>query len=84
MTKLQFSLILLCVFGDGVLLLLLFVLVFQDRISLCSLGCPRTHSVDQTGLKLRDLLVTASIMLGLKACATTVRLILMILRQALD
>jgi hypothetical protein len=24
--------------------------VFQDRVSLCSLGCPGTHSVDQAGL----------------------------------
>lgn len=24
-------------------------------VSLCSLGCPETHSVDQAGLKLRDL-----------------------------
>jgi hypothetical protein len=23
---------------------------FQDRISLCSPGCPETHSVDQAGL----------------------------------
>jgi hypothetical protein len=27
---------------------------FQDRVSLCSPGCPETHSVDQVGLKLRD------------------------------
>jgi hypothetical protein len=26
-----------------------FVFVFQDRVSLCSPGCPGTHSVDQTG-----------------------------------
>jgi hypothetical protein len=32
----------------------LFVFVFQDRVSLCSLGCPRTPSVDQAGLELRD------------------------------
>jgi hypothetical protein len=30
------------------------VLVFQDRISLCSPGCPGTHSVDQAGLELRN------------------------------
>ena len=29
-------------------------LVFQDRVSLCSPGCPRTHSVDQAGLELRS------------------------------
>jgi hypothetical protein len=32
--------------------------------------CPGTHSVDQVGLKLRDLPATASQVLGLKACAT--------------
>jgi hypothetical protein len=31
-----------------------FFLVFQDRVSLCSPGCPGTHSVDQAGLKLRN------------------------------
>jgi hypothetical protein len=48
-----------------------FFLVFQDRVSLCSPGCPGTHSVDQTGLELRNLPVSASQGLGLKACATT-------------
>jgi len=28
-------------------------LVFRDRVSLCSPGCPGTHSVDQAGLELR-------------------------------
>jgi hypothetical protein len=32
-----------------------FFLVFRDRVSLCSPGCPGTHSVDQAGLKLRNL-----------------------------
>ena len=36
------------------------VLVFQDRVSLCSFACPGTHSVDQTGLNLIDLLASAS------------------------
>jgi hypothetical protein len=45
---------------------------FRDRVSLCSLGCPGTHSVDQAGLELRNLPASAS--LGLKACATTARL----------
>ena len=31
------------------------ILVFQDRVFLCSPGCPETRSVDQTGLELRDL-----------------------------
>jgi hypothetical protein len=47
--------------------------VFQDRVSLCSPGCPGTHSVDQAGLELRNLLASASRVLGLKACATTAR-----------
>jgi hypothetical protein len=29
---------------------------FQERASLCSPGCPVTHSVDQAGLELRNLL----------------------------
>jgi hypothetical protein len=39
-----------CLFG-GFLFVFLF---FQDRVSLCSPGCPGTHSVDQTGLELRN------------------------------
>jgi hypothetical protein len=35
-------------------------LVFQDRISLCSPSYPGTHSVDQAGLKLRNLPASAS------------------------
>jgi hypothetical protein len=38
---------------------------------LCSPGCPGTYSVDQAGLELRNLLASASRVLGLKACATT-------------
>jgi hypothetical protein len=49
----------------------LFVLVFRDRISLYSPGCPGTHFVDQAGLELRNPSVSASRVLGLKACATT-------------
>jgi hypothetical protein len=44
---------------------------FQDRISLYSSGCPGTHSLDQTGLELRNPPASASRVLGLKACATT-------------
>jgi hypothetical protein len=36
-----------------------FFLVLQDRVSLCSPGCPGTHSVDQAGLELRDLPASA-------------------------
>jgi hypothetical protein len=47
----------------------------QDSVSLCSPDCPGTHSVDQAGLKLRDLLASASRVLGLKTCTTTAWLI---------
>ena len=48
-----------------------FGLVFWDRVSLCSPGCPGTHSVDQAGLELRNPPACASRVLGLKACAIT-------------
>ena len=35
-------------------------LVFRDRVSLCSPGCPRTHFVDQADLKLRNPPASAS------------------------
>jgi hypothetical protein len=38
----------------------LFCFVFQDRVSLCSPGCPGTHFVDQAGLELRNLPASAS------------------------
>jgi hypothetical protein len=46
-------------------LLLLFVclfvcLFFRNRVSLCSPGCPGTHSVDQAGLVLRNPPASAS------------------------
>ncbi|EDL03845.1 mCG147086 [Mus musculus] len=44
-----------------------FFLVFRDRVSLCSPGCPGTHSVDQAGLELRNPPASASRVLGLKA-----------------
>ena len=43
---------------------------FWDRVSLCSPGCPGAHSVDHTGLELRNPPASASQVLGLKACAT--------------
>jgi hypothetical protein len=64
----QLGHLLLCLF------VCLFVWVFGDRVSLCSPGCPGTHSVDQVGLKLRNLPASASQVLGLKACATTAQL----------
>jgi hypothetical protein len=46
-----------------------FGLVCRDRLSLCSPGCPGTHTVDQAGHKLRDPPTSASTsqVLGLKA-----------------
>jgi hypothetical protein len=44
-----------------------FFLVFRDRVSLYSPGCPGTHFVDQAGLELRNLPASASRVLGLKA-----------------
>jgi hypothetical protein len=46
-------------------------LVFRDRVSLCSPGCPGTHFVDQAGLEFRNLPASASRVLGLKVCATS-------------
>jgi ABC-type multidrug transport system permease subunit len=56
---------------SGVCLFVCLVLVFRDRVSLCSPGCPGTHFVDQAFLELRNLPASASQVLGLKACATT-------------
>jgi hypothetical protein len=47
----------------------------QDRVSLCSPGCPGTYSVDQAGLELRNLPASASQVLGLKVYVTTAWLI---------
>jgi hypothetical protein len=44
-----------------------FLMVFRDRVSLCSPGCPGTHFVDQAGLELRTPPASASQVLGLKA-----------------
>jgi hypothetical protein len=54
-----------------VLFCFVFFLVFRDRVSLCSPGCPGTHSVDQAGLELRNPPAFSSQVLGLKECATT-------------
>jgi hypothetical protein len=47
-----------------------FVFDFRDRVSLCSPGCPGTHSVDQAGLELKNPPASASQVLGLKAYTT--------------
>jgi hypothetical protein len=48
-------------------------LVFHDKVSFYSPGSPGTHSVEQAGLKLRNLPASASQVLGLKAGDTTAR-----------
>ena len=48
---------------------------FQYKISQCkSPGCPGTHPVDQASLKLRDPPDSASWVLRLKVCTTTIML----------
>jgi hypothetical protein len=59
---------------NELLLLKVYILVFQDKVSLCSPGYPGTHSVDQIGLEFRNLPASASQVLGLTACTTTARL----------
>ena len=44
---------------------------FWDRVSVCSLGCPGTYSVNHTGFGRRDLLVSAFWALVLKVFTTT-------------
>ena len=56
---------------NELLLLKVYILVFQDKVSLCSPGYPGTHSVDQIGLEFRNLPASASQVLGLTACTTT-------------
>jgi hypothetical protein len=50
-----------------VVVVVLFVCLFRDRVSLCSPGCPGTHFVDQAGLKLRNLPASASLLKGSRA-----------------
>ena len=50
-----------------------FFLVFGERVSLCSFGCPGTHFVNQVGLKLKNPPASASQVLGLKANLNTHR-----------
>ena len=49
------------------LLVFVFCFLFWHRVSLCSPGCPRTHSVDQTGLVLRNPPASASQVLACPA-----------------
>ena len=52
-------------FGINIFTFILFLCLFWGRVSLCSLGCPGTHSVNQVGLKLKDLPASASQVLPL-------------------
>jgi hypothetical protein len=63
-------------FGFIFIFLIFIFLVFRDKVSLYSPGCPGTHFVDQAGLELRNPPASASQVLGLKACATNTRLAL--------
>jgi hypothetical protein len=67
-----FLLLIFVLFCFGGLFVCLFV-VSRDRVSLCSLGCPGIHSEGQASLELRNSFASASQMLGLKACATTLQ-----------
>ena len=58
----------------GGCLFVCFLFVFWDRVFLCNPWCPEIYSVDQNGLKLRDLFAFASWVLGLKEHATTAHL----------
>jgi hypothetical protein len=53
---------------QGRLSSVIIIIIIIIIITLCSPGCPGTHSVDQAGLKLRNLPASASQVLGLKAC----------------
>ena len=46
------------------------LLVFQDRVSLHSPGCPGTFCAQEVGLELRDLPASASWVMGLNVCTT--------------
>jgi hypothetical protein len=54
-------------FSHFILFYFILFLVFQDRVSLCSPGCPGTYFVDQAGFELRNPSASASRVLGLKA-----------------
>ena len=59
------------IFNPVLFLFAWFLVFFQDRVSLCSPGCPGTHSVEHAGLKFKNLPASASQVLELKACAIT-------------
>jgi hypothetical protein len=43
-----------------IIIIIYMFLVFRDRVSLYSSGCPEAHFVDQAGLELRNLPASAS------------------------
>ena len=53
-----------------IIIIIIIIWFFRDKISLYSPGCPGTHFVDQAGLELRNSPASASRVLELKACAT--------------
>ena len=67
------------VFGVFWLFVCLAFCFFQGKV-LCSLSCPRTHSIHHAGLELRDPLASVSWGLGLKVCTTTPNLIFVVIR----
>ena len=50
------------------------LLLFQERVSLCTPGCSGTLSIDQPGIELRHPPASASQVLWLKACTTSAQL----------
>lgn len=60
---------------SGSSLLCLGLVCFRDRASLCGPDCPKTHSVNQAGLRLKDPPASTSYVLGSKACAATAWLV---------
>jgi hypothetical protein len=54
-------------------------LVFWDSVSLCSPGCPGTHTVDQAGLELRNLPASASS--GIKGARHHARLSFLLIKH---
>ena len=57
--------------GGGVVVCLF--VCFWDRVSLCSPGCPRTHSVDQAGLELRNSPASSSFNFSYGKCSSKIK-----------
>ncbi|EGW11174.1 hypothetical protein I79_014842 [Cricetulus griseus] len=52
--------------------------------NMCSPGCPGTHSVDQAGLKLRDLPASAFLSAGIKGVGYHTRFVLVLFNSTLQ